>query len=60
MARLVGVSQPSVWGWVRKGQLPTKHVIAVETATGISRYDLDPTCYPRESADAGGAMEPVR
>lgn len=62
MARACGVSQPTVWAWVRKGQLPTRHVILVETETGISRHLLDPICYPRDLATdaASGVMEPVR
>lgn len=47
MARLCGVKQPSVWGWLHKmGQLPAEHVLKVEAATGISRHALRPDIYP--------------
>lgn len=62
MARLLGISQPSVWYWVDKGKaLPPEHVLAVEDATGISRHDLRPDIYPREGDPAGGQqLEGVR
>jgi DNA-binding transcriptional regulator YdaS (Cro superfamily) len=47
LARLVGVTQPAVSIWLRKGDaLPPEHVIAVEAATGVSRHDLRPDIYP--------------
>lgn len=46
MARLLGVSQPSVWGWLHKQKaLPPEHVLTVEAATQIKRYDLRPDIY---------------
>lgn len=48
-ARLIGVTQHAVWRWLNEGKhLPAEHVLAVETATGISRHDLRPDLYPRE------------
>lgn len=50
-ARLHGVSQPTVWAWVRQGKpLPAEYVLATERELGISRHDLRPDLYPRESA----------
>ncbi|MBU1605800.1 MAG: helix-turn-helix domain-containing protein [Alphaproteobacteria bacterium] len=50
LGRLVEVSQASVWRWLEKGKpLPAEHVLKVEAATGISRHDLRPDLYPRES-----------
>lgn len=50
LARLLNISQQSVSGWVKRGSpLPPKHVLAVETATGISRHDLRPDIYPIET-----------
>lgn len=67
MARLLGVSQPTVWLWLRKDKpLPAKHVLTVEAATGISRHDLRPDIYPVETSASApstrdlGAMEPAR
>lgn len=53
MARLVGVAQPSVWKWLnRSTPLPAEHVLAIEVATGVSRYDLRPDIYPRDEHPA--------
>lgn len=62
MGRLVGVAQPTVWRWVKaRKPLPPEYVLAVETATGISRHDLNPDIYPRELPDADRAdLEPAR
>lgn len=62
LARHIGVSQQSVSKWVRRRKpLPPEHVIAVETATGISRHDLRPDIYPRETPEADRAdLEPAR
>lgn len=63
LARALRVSQHAVWHWLNKGDLekplPADYVLAVEEATGISRYDLRPDIYPREEA-AGDALEGVR
>ncbi len=49
LGKLIEISQPSIHAWVKKGQaLPAEHVLKVEDATGISRYDLRPDIYPRE------------
>jgi DNA-binding transcriptional regulator YdaS (Cro superfamily) len=51
MGRLLGVSQPTVWAWLRKGKpLPAEYVLKVEAATGISRHQLRPDLYPPEEA----------
>lgn len=69
LARLVGVSQPSVWGWIsRRKPLPPQHVIKVEAelhrlGVPIDRHDLRPDVYPREEHQApSGAikLEPAR
>lgn len=50
-ARLLGVSQPTVWAWLNEDKpLPAEHVLKVESETGISRHDLRPDIYPREAA----------
>lgn len=61
MARLVGVAQPSVWRWLKRGQaLPGRHVLAVEKATGISRHDLNPVFYPHEAGAEASSSPPVQ
>jgi DNA-binding transcriptional regulator YdaS (Cro superfamily) len=47
LARLAGVTQPTVWVWLRdKKPLPAECVLKVEAETGISRHDLRPDIYP--------------
>jgi DNA-binding transcriptional regulator YdaS (Cro superfamily) len=71
LGRLLGVTQASVWAWLKDGKpLPTgpvaptgelNWVLKVEQATGVSRHDLRPDLYPRESTDestpAGAALD---
>lgn len=52
-ARLVGVTQPSVWKWLkRRKSLPAEHVLLVERELGVSRHDLRPDLYPIEDSSA--------
>jgi DNA-binding transcriptional regulator YdaS (Cro superfamily) len=43
--RLVGKRQSSVREWLKSDTLPPEHVLAVEAATGVSRYELRPDVY---------------
>lgn len=47
IARLLEVTQGAVSKWL-SGQkpLPAEHVLAVEAATGVSKYRLRPDIYP--------------
>jgi len=52
-AKLLGVSQPSVWAWLKYDKpLPAEFVLKTETETGISRHELRPDLYPREDEAA--------
>ena len=48
LARICGVKQPTVWGWINKGRglLPAEYVLKVEAATGIARHELRPDIFP--------------
>jgi len=53
LARICGKAQPTVWKWLQTSKrLPPEHVIAVEAATGVSRYFLRPDIYPRDHVAA--------
>lgn len=61
LARKIGIAQPSVSNWNR---VPAERVIAVESATGVSRQVLRPDLYsepavtdPVDAVDAGRAQE---
>lgn len=59
MSRLCGVSQPSVFKWLKRSKpLPAEHVLKVEAATGISRHDLRPDIYPRDVAVLPSGVAP--
>lgn len=65
--RLVGKSQASVHELLRDGKpLWAESVLKVEAETGVSRHDLRPDLYPRESAPPPppardlGDLEPAR
>ena len=51
-ARMCGLSQTRVHELLRDGMLlPGKYVLRAESGTGVSRHDLNPEIYPRESGD---------
>ena len=52
LANKIGVKQPVVSMWLQRGQVPAERVLAIETATGVSRHDLRPDIYPREEVGA--------
>lgn len=56
LARKIGIAQPSVSNWNR---VPAQRVIAVETATGISRRELRPDLYDGSEPSAAHAVDPV-
>lgn len=43
LARGLGIAQPSVSGWKR---VPADRVLAIESLTGVSRFDLRPDLHP--------------
>lgn len=49
LARALKVKPQSVQEWVTRGYPPAERVLSIEEATGISRHDLRPDLYPRES-----------
>jgi TorA maturation chaperone TorD/DNA-binding transcriptional regulator YdaS (Cro superfamily) len=50
LARRIGIAQPSVSNWDR---VPADRVIAVETATGISRMRLRPDLFDKDFVSGG-------
>ena len=58
LARICGVKQPTVWGWLNKGRgvLPAEYVLKVEEATGIARHELRPDIYPPPKSQAEAAQ----
>jgi TorA maturation chaperone TorD/DNA-binding transcriptional regulator YdaS (Cro superfamily) len=56
LARMVGIAQPSVSNWSR---VPAERVIAVETATGVSRAELRPDLYDESATPENTVVDPV-
>lgn len=53
LARAIGKSQGHVWHWVKVAKrAPAEAVLAIETATGVSRSELRPDVYPSTSIEA--------
>lgn len=50
LAKALGLkSQGSISNWLlRDKRVPAERVLAVESATGVSRHDLRPDLYPRD------------
>lgn len=45
------IRQGHVWAWLnRTHRVPAEIVLQVEQASGVSRHDLRPDIYPRDSA----------
>jgi DNA-binding transcriptional regulator YdaS (Cro superfamily) len=55
LADKIGTTQSQVWYWLERSKrgAPAEFVIAIETATGVKRYELRPDIYP--PSQAGGA-----
>lgn len=52
LAQMLGVKHPTIHSWLRAGRPPAKRVLAIEAATGISRYQLRPDVFgPAPNAD---------
>lgn len=46
------VRQGHVWAWLnRTRKVPPEYVIPIEAHTGISRHQLRPDIYPKDSAN---------
>ena len=54
LAKMIGVKQPTIFKWLKKGVVPPRRVLLVEKVTGISRYELNPLIYPRASEELIG------
>jgi DNA-binding transcriptional regulator YdaS (Cro superfamily) len=50
LAKLCKVSYQAVQKWQAAGRPPAERVLEIERVTSISRHDLRPDIYPRETA----------
>jgi DNA-binding transcriptional regulator YdaS (Cro superfamily) len=50
LARDLDVTQPRVWRWLNQTrQMPAEYVLTAEALYGVSRHNLRPDIYPRET-----------
>lgn len=50
LASKIGIRQNAISNWLRRRKkVPAERVLMVERFTGVSRHDLRPDIYPRES-----------
>jgi DNA-binding transcriptional regulator YdaS (Cro superfamily) len=49
LAKAIGKTQGHVCKWLERNEIPAEVVLKIESATGVSRHDLRPDIYPRES-----------
>lgn len=49
--RLLGKRQSTVREWLLADRLPAEFVLLVEDKMGVSRHDLRPDLYPRDSVE---------
>ena len=49
LARAIGKTQGHISQWLRREYVPAEEVLKIEAATGVSRHDLRPDIYPRET-----------
>lgn len=47
LAARMSLTPQAITKWAKR--IPAERVLAVEAATGVSRHDLRPDLYPRES-----------
>jgi DNA-binding transcriptional regulator YdaS (Cro superfamily) len=59
-ARLLGVTQAAVWGWLNRGTaLPAEHVLALEAASGVSKHALRPDIYGADASPRAAQAKPA-
>ncbi|MFB8927102.1 transcriptional regulator [Xanthomonas arboricola pv. juglandis] len=56
LAKALGIKSPSISGWYDRGKVPVERVLAIETATGVSRHDLRPDVFGPSPANPTGEV----
>lgn len=55
LANTLGIRSPSISGWYDRKKVPVERVLAIESATGVSRHDLRPDVFGPAPAQQGEA-----
>lgn len=56
LANALGIKSPSISGWYDRGKVPVERVLAIETATGVSRHELRPDVFGPPPANPEGEV----
>lgn len=54
LANTLGIRSPSISGWYDRKKVPVERVLAIESATGVSRYDLRPDVFGMGAEEGSG------
>lgn len=58
LAKLAGVTPMAVSYWKVRG-VPARHVVLIESVTGVNRHDLRPDLYPEASPTLNQMMPQI-
>ena len=58
LAKLAGVTPMAVSYWKVRG-VPARHVVLIESVTGVNRHDLRPDLYPEASPTLNQIMPQI-
>ncbi|WP_087945443.1 transcriptional regulator [Pseudomonas chlororaphis] len=58
LANAIGASPMCVSHWKARG-IPARHVVKIESVTGVSRHELRPDLYPEPSPTLTETIRPI-
>ena len=58
LAKALGCTPQNVQWMCSPGSVPAKHVLKIETVTGVSRHELRPDLYPEPSPTLNETVRP--
>lgn len=59
LAKALGCTPQNVQWMCSTGSIPAKHVLKIESVTGISRHQLRPDLYPEASPTLNTNLRPI-
>lgn len=58
LAEILGIKSASISEWKGRGSVPANRCIAIEDATGVTRYELRPDVFGPAPVGQGAANDP--
>lgn len=59
LSRILNCTPQNVQRMCSTGHVPAKHVLKIESATGVSRHDLRPDIYPDHPPTLNANVRPI-